>query len=219
MARIKNNNEIVLDVIPPLFKVTNFRSKLVQVLWLVLPELATYLIVYGSLNVLYRFLPEKDDFTRLVSYLEIHLQNMARDLTFLLGFYVTTIAKRWWDQFSHLPVPDNLAIYLSGIIVVNPPQDFQALKMTLMRLAMASWILCLKRFSPRLKDQFPNLEAIQQAGLLTHEEVTKLHQYQQQPTNPSDCGGEEDEDALQLWMRPLNWAANLVKRYYFWVVS
>lgn len=215
---MKVNNEIVLDVIPPPLKTLNFRNKLGQVLRLVLPELATYLIIYGLLNLVYRLIPDEqaEDFTRLVKYLNLNLQNMGRDLTFLLGFYVTTIAKRWWDQFSHLPVPDNLAIYLSGVIVNPRQEDIQALKMTLMRLAMASWILCLKRFSPRLKDQFPNLEAIQQSGLLTLEEVTKLGlHHHQQPTNPSG----EDEDALQLWMRPLNWAANLVKRYYFWVVS
>ena len=38
----------------------------------------------------------------------------ARDITFLLGFYVSLVAKRWWEQYRLLPWPDNLAMMLSG---------------------------------------------------------------------------------------------------------
>ena len=33
-------------------------------------------------------------------------------ITFLLGFYVSLVVKRWWEQYSKLPWPDTIAIYL-----------------------------------------------------------------------------------------------------------
>ena len=88
-------------------------SKLCQVLKLVLPELTAYLITYFVLNLIYRYVEpqnhddekEKSDsediqktdgnFTQVVKYLSVNLKSMSRDLTFLLGFYVSSIAKRW----------------------------------------------------------------------------------------------------------------------------
>ena len=182
-----------------------FKDKIRQVLCLVLPELITYLVVYFAINTVYRVLDnssaeKSEDFTRVVKYLSANTQNMARETTFLLGFYVTTIAKRWWDQVYRLPEPDNLAICLSGVVIRD---GFRALKTTIMRYAMTSWILCLLRFNPKLHQRFLNASSFENLGLLSHEEVTKLLHHH--PTNLN-------EDALQLWMRPLNWAANLVKR-------
>ena len=37
-------------------------------------------------------------------------------LTFLLGFYVSLVVKRWWEQYSKLPWPDTIAIYLKGLL-------------------------------------------------------------------------------------------------------
>ena len=33
-------------------------------------------------------------------------------ITFLTGFYVGEVVKRYWDQFMSLPVPDRLALKL-----------------------------------------------------------------------------------------------------------
>ena len=33
-------------------------------------------------------------------------------MTFVLGFYVSLIVTRWWDQYNLLPWPDSLAIYI-----------------------------------------------------------------------------------------------------------
>jgi len=37
-------------------------------------------------------------------------------MSFVLGFYVTLIVKRWWDQYWILPMPDSLALYVSASI-------------------------------------------------------------------------------------------------------
>ena len=37
-------------------------------------------------------------------------------MTFVLGFYVTLIVGRWWDQYKMLPWPDSLAIFVVGLL-------------------------------------------------------------------------------------------------------
>ena len=35
-------------------------------------------------------------------------------LTFLLGFYVSLVVKRWWEQYVKLPWPDEVATFLKA---------------------------------------------------------------------------------------------------------
>lgn len=37
-------------------------------------------------------------------------------ITFILGFYVSLVVKRWWDQYRLLPWPDTLALFVSAAI-------------------------------------------------------------------------------------------------------
>ena len=43
-------------------------------------------------------------------------QSTGVPITFLLGFYVSLVVKRWWEQYCKLPWPDTIAIYLKVII-------------------------------------------------------------------------------------------------------
>ena len=42
-------------------------------------------------------------------------QSTGVPITFLLGFYVSLVVKRWWEQYCKLPWPDTIAIYLKVI--------------------------------------------------------------------------------------------------------
>ena len=44
---------------------------------------------------------------------------MTKLLTFLLGFYVSTMMRRWWSQICHLPNVENIALTVNS--VVGPP--------------------------------------------------------------------------------------------------
>ena len=48
-----------------------------------------------------------------MKYCSIYFQS-GLPITFLLGFYVSLVVKRWWEQWSKLPWPDTIAIYLKG---------------------------------------------------------------------------------------------------------
>ena len=138
---------------------------------LVLGELLMYLLLYYAFNVLYRFVfapedPFSDDFdskvkmakanneeedfmTRLVSHFAHNIGAFTKILTFLLGFFVSTISKRWWDQVKLVPNPMSLAIRANGIMV--PGEKALEVKKNILRYAMASWLLCLRPISKCLK--------------------------------------------------------------------
>ena len=119
-------------------EVAEFIMKLFKVIFLILPELIVYLGAYYAVNAVYRssdkeFNGENGILTRLVEYFHVNALNMARDLTFLLGFYVSTVAKRWWDQVSYLPEPDNLALFLNGVVIQDARQSVLYLKRKIVR--------------------------------------------------------------------------------------
>ena len=78
-----------------------------------------FLLVYFFLSFLYRFLlvqypTHKQTFEILCVYAESFTSSMP--ITFLLGFYVSQVVSRWWDQFMTLPYPDLLALKLVAFI-------------------------------------------------------------------------------------------------------
>lgn len=37
-------------------------------------------------------------------------------LSFVLGFYVTIVMTRWWNQYTSIPWPDSMAVFVSANI-------------------------------------------------------------------------------------------------------
>ena len=56
-------------------------------------------------------------FSGLKAYCSIQMSSIP--MTFVLGFYVSLIVKRWWDQYNLLPWPDSLAIYIAGKVIIK----------------------------------------------------------------------------------------------------
>lgn len=46
-------------------------------------------------------------------------QSESIPMSFVLGFYVSLIVKRWWEQYKLLPWPDTLALFISAAIPGN----------------------------------------------------------------------------------------------------
>ena len=77
--------------------------------------LVTWIFLYGFLSFVYRKIlfdyPKKRQMFELICvYAERFLQLVP--ITFLIGFYVSQVVNRWWDQFMSLPWPDYLALAL-----------------------------------------------------------------------------------------------------------
>jgi hypothetical protein len=100
---------------------------------LVFPGLGLYLIFYFLLSIIYRFfftemqrrqvLLETNFENRYFNTFFRHFENLCVfceqhssliPLSFVLAFYVGTVVTRWWDQWSKLPYPDNVAFSVNA---------------------------------------------------------------------------------------------------------
>lgn len=74
---------------------------------LVYTELLLLAVAYGFLSLLYRHAlteSQKRVFELLVYYCSTFMEMIP--LSFMLGFYVTFTATRWWSQYMAIPWPD-----------------------------------------------------------------------------------------------------------------
>ena len=78
-----------------------------------------FLVAYFLLSILYRHVlyhypNHKQNFEIMCIYAETF--NSSIKITFLIGFYVSQVVSRWWDQFMTLPYPDVLALKLVAFV-------------------------------------------------------------------------------------------------------
>jgi hypothetical protein len=53
-------------------------------------------------------------FEGLVQYCESYSDLIP--LSFVLGFYVSIVMQRWWNQYVSIPWPDTIAVFVSSNI-------------------------------------------------------------------------------------------------------
>ena len=96
-------------------------------------------------------------------------------LTFLLGFYVSLVVKRWWEQYVKLPWPDEVATLLKAGITKDMEDDEegenQRIRRTVIRYLMLSYVLCLRRISSRVRREYSSMDSLVSSGLLRKDEV------------------------------------------------
>ena len=85
-------------------------------------------------------------------------------LSFVLGFYVSYVASRWWQQFLAIPWPDKsfhtIACYIPGY-----DEESRILRRSLLRWMNVALILVLRSISSAVKQRFPTLEHVVEAGM------------------------------------------------------
>ncbi|XP_054862781.1 bestrophin-3 isoform X3 [Amphiprion ocellaris] len=104
-------------------------------------EFVLFVLLYTVLSLVYR-LVLSDDQKRLFEKLSMYCDKYAEQIpvTFVLGFYVTLVVNRWWNQFVNLPWPDRLMFHISRSV---------------------STAVCKR---------FPTMEHVVEAGFMTPEE-------------------------------------------------
>jgi len=134
---------------------------------LICRELLLFLIVYILLGVIYRQLmspAQKELFESVVKYFDAFVNLIP--LSFVLGFYVSYVASRWWQQFLAIPWPDKLfhsiACYVEGF-----DEESRMLRRSLMRYMNLALILVLRSISSAVKQRFPTLDHVVEAGFMT----------------------------------------------------
>lgn len=154
-------------------------------------------------------------FGELVSYTATYGNFIP--LSFVLGFYVSVVMTRWWDQYQSIPWPTSIAVFVSSTIsgydevgramrrtimryVCKCVERQIELKSTLINLPGLSLTMVLRVLSPRVRKRFPKLADLIEAGLIHENELKIIEDLESQFPG-------YDKNFL-----PIVWAASIVKR-------
>lgn len=120
-------------------------------------------------------------------------------LSFVLGFYVSIIVDRWWNQYITVPWPDPLAVYVSAL-VRGQDEHGRLMRRTIMRYMCLALTMVLTMISPVIKRRFPTYDELIEAGLLNTNEANIIKAMDVKfPKHP------------KYWM-PIIWASSIVTR-------
>ncbi|XP_012368272.2 bestrophin-1 isoform X2 [Octodon degus] len=139
-------------------------------------EFLIFLLCYYTIRYIYRLaLSERQQvvFEKLSLYCDNYIQLIP--VSFVLGFYVTLVLTRWWNQYENLPWPDRLMSQVSAF-VEGRDEHARMMRRTLMRYAILGHVIILRSVSTAVYKRFPTLQHLVQAGFMTPAEYKKLEQ-------------------------------------------
>ncbi|XP_055691965.1 bestrophin-4-like isoform X1 [Lutzomyia longipalpis] len=174
-----------------------WRGSIYKLVWL---DLVAFLSAYYILSIIYRLLlneQQKIVFVGLVKYCGASTNLIP--LSFVLGFYVSIVMTRWWNQYITIPWPDSIAVLVSANIHGQDERG-RVIRRTVMRYVCLCLTMVLTMISPRVKKRFPTLEHLVEAGLLTDNERVIMADLNMRFPRHS-----------KHWM-PIVWAASIVTR-------
>ena len=98
------------------FLLFKWKGSVYRLVW---HDMTIFIIAFGFLTIFYRVIlihypVHKQHFELLCIYADRF--SSAVPITFLTGFYVSQVVSRWWDQFTSLPYPDQLALKLVAFV-------------------------------------------------------------------------------------------------------
>ncbi|XP_044254540.1 bestrophin-4 isoform X1 [Tribolium madens] len=167
---------------------------------LVYKELLVFLFIYYFLNLTYRYILGpigREMFIQIVQYCNASTNYIP--LSFVLGFYVSIVMARWWDQYRSIPFPDSTAVYVSATIHGQDERG-RVMRRTIMRYVCLSVTMLFSNISPKVKKRFPTLDHLLKAGLLEESEKKVIQGLNQKFPSYS-----------KHWL-PLVWASSIVTR-------
>ncbi|GAB0176328.1 bestrophin-3 [Grus japonensis] len=110
---------------------------------------------------------QKRFFEKLSIYCDKYAEQIP--VTFVLGFYVTLVVNRWWNQFVNLPWPDRLMFLISSC-VQGRDEYGRLLRRTLMRYVNLTSLLIFRSVSTAVYKRFPTMDHVVGAGFMTRYE-------------------------------------------------
>ncbi|KAG1656337.1 Bestrophin-2 [Nymphon striatum] len=173
---------------------------------LLFKELLLYTIAYSIISTSYRHWmthQQKRSFEKVVLYCERTLDLIP--LSFVLGFYVTFVVTRWWNQFMTIPWPDSLSqcaetgspevrqrvalgwqafgrlnnVWSSKLPLCLKRKMMKEAEFSeeqLMRYVNLSFVMVSQSISIAVKKRFPTLNHLVEAGFLTDEEKIMIEE-------------------------------------------
>ncbi|XP_030745652.1 bestrophin-4-like isoform X2 [Sitophilus oryzae] len=144
-----------------------WRGSIYKLVWI---DLIVFLLIYYGLNLTYRLLLDETGkalFETIVKY--CYDYGSLIPLSFVLGFYVSVVMTRWWNQYTTIPFPDPLAVFVSAT-VHGQDERGRVMRRTIMRYVCLSVTMTFTMIAPRVKKRFPTLDHFVEAGLLHESE-------------------------------------------------
>lgn len=142
-----------------------------------------------------RWKAHRELFEQLRVYCQTQL--FTSHLTFVLGFYISLIIKRWWHQYQLLPWPDSFGMLVTGLWAAGPERRGRLVRRNIIRYITLSYCIALRTVSFRLKKRFPTMEHLVHAGIMREDELEHFSRL-------------ETKTTANKWFLPLVWAGNMV---------
>lgn len=133
-------------------------------------EMAIFCTLYYCLSFVYRYLLSENQrtiFEKVTLYCEAFTNLVP--LTFVLGFYVSIVVTRWWQQFMMIPWPDKCVMLVTGL-VHGMDERGRIIRRTLARHLLLLMTLTCQAVSTSVRRRFPTLDHVEEAGIMTKEE-------------------------------------------------
>ncbi|CAI5453048.1 unnamed protein product [Caenorhabditis angaria] len=153
-----------------------------------------YVLYYIVLTSQYYLLDEqgKEYFTGWITWCETGCGYIP--LSFLLGFFVSVIVSRWWEQFNWISWPDKLMLMVAACL---PGNENLAVRQTIARWSTLQAAIAWAGISVRTLKRFPTERHMVAAKIMTEEEYDLYM----------------STDAPQgKWFVPTIWIINLIKK-------
>lgn len=100
----------------------------------------------------------------IANYCETY--NNLIPVAFVLGFFVTLIVGRWWNQFIALPWPDRMALFVTATIQGHDDRG-RLMRRTIMRYLCLAFVMMVSSISTAAKKRFPSLQHLTDAGRIS----------------------------------------------------
>ncbi|CBY35085.1 unnamed protein product [Oikopleura dioica] len=135
-------------------------------------ELITWLVIYVVIAMLNRmgkgsnvaiwpfedFCVEVNEFSNYVP------------LSFILGFFVSVLIGRWWNQYLNIPWPDRNMLFISLYLRHHVEDKGNYYRRKLVRWLNLAAILTFRDVAASVKRRFPTMEHVSSAGFMTESE-------------------------------------------------
>ncbi|XP_013146486.1 PREDICTED: bestrophin-4 isoform X2 [Papilio polytes] len=173
-----------------------WRGSVYKLVW---RELLAYLTLYYTINLLYRFALNEHQqriFEKVRQYFGAQIESIP--MSFVLGFYVSLVVKRWWEQYKLLPWPDTLALFISAGIP-GADETGRLMRRNIVRYAILAYVITLQRVSLRVKRRFPTWQHVVDSGLMLESERKVFEKM-------------DGKSPMSKYWMPLVWATNIINR-------
>lgn len=84
-------------------------------------------------------------------------------LAFILGFYVSLVVSRFWEQLNALPWPSRLAVFVSTLVQGYDDRS-RLIRRTIVRYLSLAYVLTMRQFCQPVLRRFPDFDTMREAG-------------------------------------------------------